>query len=510
MSIAKSKLEHKSLQIITEQEISETNINGVENRKILLRLFWILASIVMVTGLTTCRTTNLEEITLFGGLIGIALTPLYLWCKGKVYGLPVVPVFALSYVWTYIMPLISNQEILDTYTTSERFFGALTIAGFLSIITYIWYGVVKTSRRLDKPSTLFIVDSNKAEKLFLGILVIAIIFSMSVIGGWTGITGTPVFSLIRGAVLGLTNISGFILGFRHGQRGLSAGGNNLFRFLVILYCMTNAASLLLVGSIIFLIITGIGFTMGRKKIPLITIILVIFIIIPLHYAKGEMRQQAIGKELAIQPWEYPAHYTEWISKNFENKPLTHSYKKDDEFSDLVGIYGVEAPDNKQRISDRASLLQQLLLTQVRSPDIQPFLEGATYQWIPQLLIPRIFLESKVTAHYATSILNIYYGKQRLQDTFSTTIGWGLLSEAYANFGLVGCAVLAVILGYIFGNVSAWSHYAPLLSARYLASILLLVYSFNDSVASVFISSLFQSLMSLLIVNFFIMEKKEVK
>ncbi len=509
MSIANSKNPPKSLPQITNEEIYQAWINVIENRSILVRLFWILVSIITVTGIITSRTTNLEDITLFAGLVGIALTSLYLWCKGKVYGLPIVPIFTLSYVWTYIMPIIANQEILDTYTAPERIFAGLTIGGFLAIMTGTWYGIVKTSRKLNKPNTLFALDSNKADKLFLGILVVAVIFSMSVIGGWAGITTTPVFSLMRGAILGLTNIAGFVLGFRHGQHSLSVNRSNFFRFLVLLYCITNAASLLLVGSITFLIITGIGFTMGRKKIPLTTTVLTILIIIPLHYGKGEMRQQAIGKELSIQPWEYPAYYAEWVGKNFENKSFTYSNKREDEFSDLVGVYGVEAPDNKQKISDRASLLQQLLLTQVRSPDIQPFLEGVTYQWIPQLLIPRLFLDSKISAHYATSILNIYYGKQRLQDTFSTTIGWGLLSEAYANFGLVGCAVLAIILGYVFGNVSAWSHYAPLLSARYLTSVLLMVYAFNDSVASVFISSLFQSLVSLVAVNFLVMEKREI-
>jgi len=508
MTLTSSKEKSSKLLSISEAEISKTYINHPQNRKTLMKLFWGLVGIVVGLACITAKTSNLEDVALFIAVLVTTLLPTYLWCQGKVYGLPILPVFSSSYIITYAMPLISHEEILTTYTSSERLFAGFTVIGFLLIVIATWYKFAKQVR--SKPRFIFVIDTKKADNIFLFVLFIATIFSMSLVGDWFSLAGNQAFSLIRGLIFGLTTISAFVLGFRHGEHQLSQGKVLLLRFLAVMYCVSNATSLLLVLPMTFLVITGLGFVMGRKKLPIISLLLAILIIIPLHYGKGEMRVKYFISGINLQPWEYPAYYTEWIGKNFENKPLTHSYKKDDELSDLVGVYGVEAPDNKQRISDRASLLQQLLLTQVRSPDIQPFLEGATYQWIPQLLVPRIFLESKVTAHYATSLLNIYYGKQRLQDTFSTTIGWGLLSEAYANFGLVGCAVLAVILGYAFGNMSAWSHYAPLLSARYLVSVLLLVYAFNDSVASVFISSLFQSLMSLLIVNFFIMEKQEVK
>ncbi|MEI6429030.1 MAG: hypothetical protein WCO45_11690 [Pseudanabaena sp. ELA607] len=504
--ISSKNFQKKQLQV-SEKELDETYINRPENRKILMRLFWSLLATILGLACITAKTSNLEDIALFLTLLFTTLVPSYLWCKGKVYGLPILPVFSFSYILTYAMPLIGHEEILNTYTSAERLFAGSTTIGFLWIITATWYKFAKRVRT--KPSAVFMIDGSRADDIFLFFLFISTIFSMSLAGDWFSINATQFFSLIRGIVFGLTTISAFALGFRHGERKLSSSKTLFLQFLVVTYCVSNATSLLLVMPMTFLVIIGIGFVMGRKKIPFISLLLAILIIVPLHYGKGEMRAKYFATGINVQPWEYPAYYTEWFGKNFENKPFTYFSRREDELSDLVGVYGVEAPDNKQRLSDRASLLQQLLLTQIRSPDIQPFLEGVTYLWIPQLLIPRLFLDSKISAHYATSILNIYYGRQRLQDTFSTTIGWGLLSEAYANFGLIGCVVLAIILGYVFGNISAWSHYAPLLSARYLISVLILIYAFNDSVASVFVSSLFQSLISLLILNFFVMEKRQI-
>src|SRR5207237_309774 len=102
--------------------------------------------------------------------------------------------------------------------------------------------------------------------------------------------------------------------------------------------------------------------------------------------------------------------------------------------------------------------------------------------------------------------NIHYGVQTREDTAITTIGWGLLNEAYANFGLVGCAGLAVVLGIFYGSMARWSLNTPMLSARSLFTMMVLNFAIQTEFsASVYVTALFQTFVPLLAVTFLFMK-----
>src|SRR5206468_2846385 len=84
-------------------------------------------------------------------------------------------------------------------------------------------------------------------------------------------------------------------------------------------------------------------------------------------------------------------------------------------------------------------MQLLLFVQAASPDDVPFMDGETYAILPTLLVPRILMPNKPASHEGTYLLNIHYGIQTRDDTAKTTIGFGLLNEAFANFGYIGIA-----------------------------------------------------------------------
>ena len=79
-------------------------------------------------------------------------------------------------------------------------------------------------------------------------------------------------------------------------------------------------------------------------------------------------------------------------------------------------------------------MHMLLLVQRKTPSEVPFFNGKSYEFIPRLLLPRFVDDQKGGPHAANIMLTVNYGLQTMEQTQTTSIGWGLVPEAYANFG----------------------------------------------------------------------------
>jgi hypothetical protein len=82
----------------------------------------------------------------------------------------------------------------------------------------------------------------------------------------------------------------------------------------------------------------------------------------------------------------------------------------------------------------------------RTPDDLPYLFGTTYLQTPKQAIPRFLWPAKPTGNLSNNTLSIYYGVQQAAETKSTSISFGLLAEAWANFGWWGVLGLGMIFG----------------------------------------------------------------
>ncbi|WP_154655926.1 hypothetical protein [Fortiea contorta] len=414
-----------------------------------------------------------------------ALLPSYLWCAGSALGMPIFPIFALTFVWTYGLPLVSKHPTVVKYTPESHLFAGFTVTGFLLLGTFIWFQFVKYAPPI--PKSQLALNSSRGVPFFLCALVANLLFDISSTAGWLALDrGT--FAIVRGVILGLSALGIFVLAYRTGSKELSKKQSQLFLSLLAGLMVTGSVGLLLISAASQFVIATFAFIIGRKKVPLLPIVIVLICLTFLHYGKDNMRGKYWFGEYKtqVQPWEYPAWFSEWSGYSWEY--LTRN--KNDSIS---------AQDSKEKESfaERSSVIQLLLLTQNKSPGEKPYLYGATYAILPQLLIPRFLDSNKIASHEGTYILNIHYGLQTRKQTAGTTIGWGLLAESYANFGVFGCAGLAVILGLIYGQVSSWSINAPVLSAKYLFAIIVMTLAFQTEYsAGVYVASLFQSSISL--------------
>lgn len=462
-----------------------------KRQKNLLGAFWLVSLGLIIYELFLVKTVSL--LSNFGAIFitCAALIPSYLWCSGRAQGLPIFPFFAVTFVWAYALPLVNDSTKISTYSPAEHFFAAQTIAIFLIIGTFVWFQFVKSTPRT--PRFYRILSNQLDNKFFLYILSLSIFFSVSNSAGWLLFLDQGLFSIVTGAVIASTALSVFVLSYRFGCFELDKSQGRLFIILLATYMIANSLTLLLVSSASLFLVAIIAFIIGRKKIPILPIIIVAICFSLLHYGKGEMRAKYwfSGQTYYVQPWEYPARYAEWIGYSID------IFNKQDSL-----------PDSKKNetLIERSSMIHMLMLAQQKSPEIKPFLYGKTYEIIPELLIPRFFNANKIRSHEGTHILSVYYGLQKYQDTFTTTISWGLVAESYANFGLFGCAGLGIVLGSLYGVVTRWSINAPIVSAQALLAVLMMTFALQSEwTVGVYVVSLSQSLTVLGMVTIFCMK-----
>jgi hypothetical protein len=449
----------------------------------LLRAFWPIAWVLCLYELFFAVTPSVLSNC---GAIVITITsllPIYLWFSGRALGLPIFPLFSITFIWTYGLPLIGNSQGTTQYSPEKHWAASLIISVFLLLATFIWFQFVKRPPPI--PHSYRCLEAGKGEQFFLWCLGLSVIFNLYVLGGWFFLDGGT-FALIRGAILGMNTLATFALAYRLGTKELTKRQSQWFLFLFTAAMVVNSASLLLVGSGSMFIIAVAAFAVGRKQVPVKLIIVTILCLIFLHNGKGDMRNKYWfgGQSTLIQPWEYPAWYAEWAGYSINY------------FTDQGKSISVKSQE-KQSFLERSSVIQLFLLTQDKTPQTIPYLNGATYAILPELLVPRFLSSTKISSHEGTSLLNIHYGKQAREDTAKTTIGWGLLAESYANFGELGCMGLAVFLGIIYGQTTKWTINAPLLSDRSLLGIVMVSFAFQSEFSmGVYVTAVFQSVATL--------------
>lgn len=455
-------------------------------RATLLRAFWTFVALILGWAILTTQPESLS-IGFAAALIAFtALLPAYLWCSGKALGMPIFPLFALTYLWTYALQLISDRPEGLVYSSDSQVFASVTVSGFLGLGTFVWFKHVNYPAKAPKYCRYF--DDKKAEPYLWLILGSTIIFKANTLGGWLEIEG-GLFSLIQALLLGLCGLATFVLAYRWGKRELTVEQSRKFLLLLVIYIIVDAASLLLVGTMAILLLVTMAFIVGRRQVPWVLLIVGLACCAFLHYGKGDMRQeywpQFSDQEVHhVQPWEYPTWYGEWIGHSLDYLQTPKEFRHEERASAL----------------ERSSLMHLLLMIQEKTPKEVPYMSGSTYAVIPQLLVPRFINANKIASHEGTYLLSIHYGLQTREDTNSTTIGFGLLNESYANFGIFGCAGLAVFLGAFYGQVARWSMYTPILSFRFLVAVVLMGFAFQTEFsAGVYIAALYQSLIILAVI-----------
>ena len=274
--------------------------------------------------------------------------------------------------------------------------------------------------------------------------------------------------MVRAVSIALTSIALFIVAVRLGGRGLTPGQRVAAAAVIGFFILTQAATLFLGAPIISAVALIVGYAVGGQRIPWAGTLVAILVLGVLHAGKGEMREQywSGAGPGTISVAAFPEFFAAWTAAGFR---------------EMRGA----GDESRQPIYERISLMHVLLLAQGKASGPAEFLYGETYALIPKTLLPRFLDPDKPSPHDATNLLSLHYGLQTESDQQEgTMIGWGMIAEGYANFGVAGIAAVAALVGAFLGLITRITVAAPFMSLQNFLGILIMVISVQTELVMV--------------------------
>jgi hypothetical protein len=404
--------------------------------------------------------------------------PALLWARRASFEFPVFEVFMLTGIQLYALPLLNGQGEFETYSESVVTQSAAAVL-FFQIVAISTHAATRGYPRRTPFWTKEVVSHDIGKYLGYGLILTTIFTGIE---SFTSIIPSDIDGPMRAVFYGIGIISTFVQGRRWGQGDLLYQEKIVFAINIVLQVIFNFATLYLIVGISILVLSLLGYVSSSKRLPLVLIVIVLPVIAVLHNGKTAMREK-YWESTSPTPdlINLPAFFTEWIQDGLDYHP-----KK--------GIAG--------KLIERTSLFQMICLVVDNTPDRLPYLDGLTYGQIPGQFVPRFFWAEKPAGHISTYTLSIYYGLQRPEDTQKTTIAFGLLAEAYANFGFYGVGLFAAVFAFCLKKYGLWAAQSPMLSYAGLILVLLMAWSFqSEFTLSIWLSSLFQAVVAVLGVPF---------
>jgi len=461
------------------------------SRATLLTVLWGFVLLFPAWTLWNARENLTFETVFAGSVLFVAcVLPSWYWCTGRVMGLPIYPIFGMSFIPTYVTPLWQGHERLDKFTFNEINLAVWTVAGFLLVGMLFWQQMAV--RGIGIPGKVRMIDLKKSETILLWCLLFEVVFELLGFFFWQ--LGNA-FSSIRGFATAAGRMGIFVFSYRLGQGELKPGTKILFIGLLGVLIIQETASLLLASVLPTIGIAFAAYTLGAGKIPWKALAAVVGLISLLHAGKYEMREIYHSGQKSSNIWDYPRYFGEWVGYGLKNLGM--------------GKVGEEKKEDITTAKERASLIHLMVMIQTMTPSKVPYLQGATYEFIPSLLIPRILSPNKKWSHTGNMILSLHYGLLNEEGIWRTSIGFDPVMEAYANFGYVGVLALAVIMGFFLGWVTKLTINVPILSFGFLFGVLVIGTNISAwNTMGVYATSTWQSFLALLGLSLVLMGKLE--
>lgn len=427
---------------------------------------------------------DVSDIThLYLGLImfTLAVIPSLLWARAGGSRFPVFETILILTANAYALPVLNGHEQLANYPPDVITRAALAVILYqlTALIAYLAVKGVPGRSRFWRESLI----TSQAEKFIVyGLIVSSTYVCISTFTTWVP---AELVSILRAVFYGLGILCTFVSTQRWGRGDLTQREKLIVVVGLIPQLVFMCIGLILISSISLLGIALLGYLSGGKRVPWVVVAVAFALIAVLHTGKTRMREKYWEQELPPPTMaELPAYFSEWID------------------------YGLQPTSGgktvSQKMLERTSLMHILSLIVDYTPARQDYLYGKTYGYVLPQLIPRLFYPDKPRSHIATYELSIYYGLQTEEATTTTTIAFGLLTEAYANFGLFGAMLLGLFWGFWLKKLQIWSAFSPMFSFAGLLMVLLTAWAFSAELTmAAWLSSLEQAVFVVLGVPLFI-------
>lgn len=434
---------------------------------------------------------------------------LYVWSRGGI-GLPLMPMIAIQTLVIYGVPIIASHDVILAYPPSFVSNAGLEVLVFGVAMSLAWSFGMKTFRP-SPPICFALHQFNRAgvkgwARLGFGMIGFAtgfiVLQDLDLLGSFFLILPSGAYPIAT-ALLSVMSACGFFLvSLVIGGREATTIDRVLFWSLLVGNALISALDFLLATAAANLITVAIGLFWSRGRIPWKYLTLAMLALSFLNTGKATMRARYwvddYSPRTGFSLEQLPACYLEWAQASYDAILENHSNKLS-----TPGNAADQANKN-QTLLDRVDNLQNLLfvIDAIQTYHIRP-LRGATYMLIPPLLVPRVLWPDKPRSHEGQVLLNVHFGRQDLDSTFTTYIAWGLLPEAYGNFGpIAGAIILGCALGLFFAWIENISVRKLIVSMEGFLLISLLMNLMNsfEMVASILVTSTFQSMMVIVLAS----------
>ena len=404
--------------------------------------------------------------------------PMLRWLQRNDQAYPLLEVILLTMVPFYAVPLLSEHEAVVIYSEPVLIQAAALVLVFQ--LACAVGGKWGDGRPVEVPGGVWwsdelIPDDNLRFTSYTLIITTVWMF----ISAFTHLVPPEVVGTLRAVFFGIGIISGFIQARMWGSGLLHRQQKTTFVVNIVLQILLANLGLLLVNGLITLLIVLVGYFSTARRLPLLVCLISLPAFAVLHSGKHKMREIYWGEhghDVALT--EVPAFYQEWIGYGLESG---------------VKIAGKEDSAGHSSLFDRASLFQIVCYTMDTIPSRTPFLSGETYSYVLPQIIPRFIWPTKPSPNDSVKVLSVKMGMLTAEQAETTSIGYGLIAEAYANFGYYGSMVLALFLGLSARKIARHTAACSTLSFGGLFRILCLAWCLNtETTLAVWLSSLYQA------------------
>ncbi len=413
-----------------------------------------------------------EELTLALACIVLAVRPALRWLKRQPNPFPAFEVFMLTCIPSYALQLVSEHEGLAIYSDSVIRRAMLAVILF-QIAAQVTYDQI-FARAKSTPfwnAVLFKRDINRW--LLPGLWLNSGYIWVSTFTDW--LPG-DIDSILRAVFFGIATACTFLLGRSWGAGELSQSMRINVLLVLVVSALLQITSLYLISTIAGLMVLFLAYISAGRKIPVFAMVVVFLVLSVLHNGKGPMRVK--HWDIGARPVEFadlPDFFSEWLGYGLQP------------FRDDSGEI------KKRELLERASLLHVMCLVVDSTERGLPFMSGETYGYVAPMLVPRFFWPGKPTGQKTTSRLAIHFGLQTEESAKATSIGFGVLAEAYANFGFWGIVALGILIGWANKLAAMWTRNSPMISNGGLLMILLMAWSIQvEMPMSTWVSSFYQA------------------
>jgi hypothetical protein len=443
--------------------------------------------------------SGVGALALMGASSCIALV---IWSSSAI-GLPLLPFMVLQTLVVYGVPIVANHDVLASYPPEFIFSAGTEVLAFNLALALSWSLAMRVLRP-SPPVSYVLQDFNRKGVSGWSTMGFAMVGGVTFIEALQGLGLMDAFynalpsgiDSILNTLLSVASACGFFLvAMVIGGGGVSPTQKFLFWILLVANSMISAAGLLLASAAANLITVAIGLFWSSGRVPWRFLATALLLLSFFNIGKTTMRERywsnedSGGGDFSLR--QLPSVYAEWVGVSYD------AITDNSSGSNSASPGSQSKVAKNQTLLDRIDNLQNLLfvIDAVKTEHIEP-LGGATYSLIPPLLVPRVLWPDKPRSHEGQVLLNVHFGRQDLNDTFTTYIAWGLLAEAYGNFGpILGCVYLGIFLGFFFAWIENLTAKKLVVSTEGFLSLCLLISLMNsfEMVASVFVTSTFQSM-----------------